>query len=321
MPLPRKTPKPAPSAPKQPLLGPLRLRRTRARAAEDRAARQRSKQGGNAFAPGHYYSPLPDLDEVRRNEARLFDSFPRQLPGIDMREAAQLALLERFALLYPDIPFDDQPRPGLRFHYKNPAYGHSDAIMLHCMLRTLQPRRLVEVGCGYSSCVTLDTNEHFLHGQLQTTFIEPFPDLLRSLIKPADAAGSTILAQPLQEVDLDVFRQLGDNDVLFVDSTHVGKIGSDVNRLLFEVFPVLAPGVVIHLHDIFFPFEYPKRWLYEGRAWNEAYLLRAFLQYNRSFEVLLMNSFMSRFHRPFFVRSMPLCLRNPGASLWLRKTG
>jgi hypothetical protein len=273
------------------------------------------------FPSGHYYSPYPDLEEIRRNEARSFGSVPRELTEIDMREAAQLALLEQFALLYSGIPFGDEPRPGLRYHYQNPAYSYSDAIMLHCMLRTLAPQRLVEIGSGYSSCVTLDTNQYFLDHRLQTTFIDPFPDLLEALISGDDAASTTIIAKPLQEVDIAVFEQLGENDVLFVDSTHVGKVGSDVNRLLFEIFPALAPGVVIHLHDIFYPFEYPKEWIYEGRAWNEAYLIRAFLQYNSRFQIVLMNTFMSHFFRDFFESRMPLCLRNTGASLWLRKVG
>ncbi|MCU4121180.1 class I SAM-dependent methyltransferase [Variovorax sp. N23] len=133
-------------------------------------------------------------------------------------------------------------------------------------------------------------------------------------------AHSTVLGQPLQDVPVGVFQALGENDVLFIDSTHVSKVGSDVNRLLFEIFPLLAPGVVIHLHDIFYPFEYPKAWILEGRAWNEAYLVRAFLQDNARFQVLLMNTFMSHFHREFFEQQMPLCLHNEGASLWLRKT-
>ena len=269
--------------------------------------------------PGHFYSALPDLPAVRRDEARLFAPPPRSLPAIDLREPAQLVLLRQLAAFYPDIPFQDEPSPGLRYHYLNPAFGHADAIMLHCMLRHLAPKRLVEVGSGFSSCVTLDTIERFLPGGVQTTFIEPYPQLLRSLMKPGDEASVTIREQPLQDVPAAVFETLEANDILFIDSTHVSKIGSDVNRLLFEIFPLLAPGVVIHLHDIFYPFEYPKEWLYEGRAWNEAYVLRAFLQYNSAFEILLMNSFVAQFHLDFLAQHMPACLRNTGASLWLRK--
>jgi hypothetical protein len=273
------------------------------------------------FPPGHFHSPIPDLDEVRRDEALLFGPPPASLPGIDMREDEQLALLRQFAALYPDIPFADEPRPGLRYHYLNPAYSFSDAIMLHCMLRTLRPRQLVEVGSGYSSCVTLDTNQYFLDQGMKTTFIDPNPHMVNSLLRAEDFATTTILPQTLQTVDLAVFTALRENDVLFIDSTHVGKIGSDVNRLLFEIFPALAPGVVIHIHDIFYPFEYPKEWVQQGIAWNEAYMMRAFLQYNDRFQVMLMNTYLAHYHREFFAEHMPDCLRNTGGSLWLRKVG
>ena len=96
-------------------------------------------------------------------------------------------------------------------------------------------------------------------------------------------------------------------------------MSSDVNHIFFEILPRLSSGVHIHFHDIFYPFEYPKDWVYEGRAWNEAYVLRAFLQYNSAFRVVLMNTFMERYHESFFQERMPLCLKNTGASLWIRK--
>ncbi len=271
--------------------------------------------------PGHFYSPIPALAEIRRDAARIFPAqMPHQIAGIDLRESAQLALLEQFARYYPEIPFQERPTKGLRYHFDNRAYSYSDGIMLHCMLRHLRPRRLVEIGSGFSSCVTLDTNELFLDGELQTTFIEPYPDLLNSLLSAADRQRVTILAQRLQDVDLSVFTQLQAGDVLFVDSTHVSRVDSDVNRLFFEILPALAAGVAIHVHDMFYPFEYPQHWIYEGRAWNELYLMRGFLQYNSNFEILLLNTFMEHFHRPFIEQHMPLCLKNTGGSLWLRKT-
>jgi hypothetical protein len=96
-------------------------------------------------------------------------------------------------------------------------------------------------------------------------------------------------------------------------------VGSDVNFLFFNVLPILQDGVLIHFHDIFYPFEYPQDWIFEGRAWNEAYLLRAFLQYNSSFHIVFMNTFMEYFHEPIFQQEMPLCLKNTGGSIWIRK--
>lgn len=277
------------------------------------------RQACGFVPPGHYYSPIPDMAAIRHDEARIFGEIPRQIAGIDLRETAQMELLEQFARYYPDIPFAAQPQPGLRYHYDNPSYAYSDGLLLHCMLRHLKPRRLIEIGSGFSSCATLDTDQHFLGGQLQVTFIEPYPELLMSLITDADRARITVIPKRLQDVDLDVFRALEAGDVLFVDSTHVSRIDSDVNRVFFDILPTLAPGVVIHFHDIFHPFEYPKEWIYFGRAWNELYMLRTFLQYNSSFRVLLMNTFMTHFHRPFFETEMPLCLVNTGGSIWLEK--
>ncbi|MFM0264767.1 class I SAM-dependent methyltransferase [Paraburkholderia sediminicola] len=270
--------------------------------------------------PGHFYSPIPSLDDVRREEAKLFDTTHRTMPGVELREQEQLALLAQFAeRFYADMPFQADKVENLRFYFENPMFSYGDAISLYSMIRHLKPSRIVEVGSGFSSAVALDTNDLFFEGQIQTTFIEPYNERLLSLINQQDKGKSKIIEARVQDVDLSVFSTLKENDILFVDSTHVSKIGSDVNRLFFEILPSLAPGVYIHFHDIFLPFEYPPQWIYEGRAWNEAYVLRAFLQYNQSFEVVLMNAFMGMFHGAFFHEKMPLFMKNTGGSVWIKK--
>ncbi len=211
------------------------------------------------------------------------------------------------------------PRPGRRYYFENPSYSYSDGIFLHCMLRHLRPQRLIEAGSGFTSALTLDTNEFWLDRRLQCTFIEPYPQLLRSLLKTEDFASVQIISSPLQEVPLGAFASLQANDVLFIDSTHVSKIDSDVNYLFFEILPLLQPGVYVHFHDIFYPFRYPESWILEGRGWNEAYLLRAFLQFNSDFEIVLFNTFLETCHRDWFEKNMPLCLKDPGGSIWLRR--
>jgi len=116
-----------------------------------------------------------------------------------------------------------------------------------------------------------------------------------------------------------LFAGLSSGDVLFVDSSHVSKVGSDVNHIFFHILPMLNPGVRVHFHDIFYPFEYPEEWIFAGRSWTEAYILRAFLQYNGSFEVELFPNYLMRFHEEFFKKAMPLCRKDPGGSIWLRK--
>ncbi len=270
--------------------------------------------------PGHFYSPIPSISEIRRDESKIFGTVPRQIAGVDLREAEQLKLLNDLAGCYEmGMPFKPEKTIGLRYYYENPAYSYGDAILSHCMIRHLKPKRILEIGSGFSSCMILDTNELFFGGTIATTLIEPHPELLRSLIRDTDERAIRIVPIRLQDVDLSEFDALQENDILFIDSTHVSKINSDVNRIFFEILPRLASGVYVHFHDIVFPFEYPMEWVYEGRAWNEAYLLRAFLQYNSAFRVVLMNTFMHQFHEAFFQREMPLCLKNPGASIWIRR--
>lgn len=278
-----------------------------------------SRRKKRSTDPGHFYSPLPDLDEIRRDEARIFGSMPRTIAGIDLKEEEQFALLCSFVDYYRSMPFGEHQSPDLRYRFDNPAYSYSDAIMLHCMIRHVRPNRIIEVGSGYSSCVMLDTNELFFGNRIRTAFIEPYPELLLSLVKESDLSRIRVIPSRLQDVAAEEFDALEENDILFIDSTHVCKTGSDVNRIFFDILPGLRRGVYVHFHDIFFPFEYPKEWIYRGRAWNEAYLLRAFLQYNAAFRVVLMNTFMQHFHETFFREKMPLCLRNPGGSIWLRR--
>ena len=277
--------------------------------------------------PGHFYSPIPSVDEVKRNASRVFDDSSRTVAGVDLNEGGQLSLFEELTRFYADQPFTAEAQPGFRFYFDNPAYSYFDAIVFYALLRHLRPRRVIEVGSGFSSCVLLDTSERFLDGAVQCTFVEPYPDLLLSLLKPGDRERIRLLSSNLQEVDLGTFDELADGDLLFIDSSHVAKTGSDVNHLFFEILPRLGNGVYVHIHDIFHPFEYPKEWVYQGRAWNEAYVLRAFLQYNPAFRVLLFNSFLERFHRDRIAAQMPLCLRHSSASMvptsaqsiWLRK--
>lgn len=278
------------------------------------------KQNSLFVPPGHFYSPIPSIQDIKQNEDRIFREMPREIPGIDLKEKEQLKLLHLFKPLYDEIPFYSEKSDDLRYYFNNPSYAYSDAIFLYCMIRHIKPKQIIEVGSGHSSCVSLDTNELYFDNKIKTTFIEPYPEFLLSLIKQEDNSRSNIISTNLQDVSLDKFSALKENDILFIDSTHVAKVDSDVNYIFSEILPVLSEGVYIHFHDIFFPFEYPKEWILENRAWNEAYMLKAFLEYNSSFEIVLFNTFLSHFHMDYFKDNMPLCLKNTGGSIWLKKS-
>ena len=113
------------------------------------------------FPPGDFYSPIPSLREVKKNEDKIFGPPPQQLSAIDLNTEEQLALFDELKKYYPTIPFKEYQTDGLRYCYENPMYSYSDAIILHTMIRHLKPKNIIEVGSGYSSCVILDTNELF----------------------------------------------------------------------------------------------------------------------------------------------------------------
>jgi predicted O-methyltransferase YrrM len=272
------------------------------------------------YPPGHFYSPIPSLDEIKLKEQEIFDFVPRELPGLNLNEAEQLQLFNIFIELYREIPFEDYKKDSLRYGFKNGFYTYSDAIILYCMIRYLKPKRIIEVGSGYSSCVMLDTNELDFDNSISCTFIEPYPQNLLSLIKESDQDKVEIIEQKLQDVEQDKFLDLSAGDILFIDSTHVSKVNSDVNYIFSKILPNLQSGVYIHFHDIFYPFEYPKKWIYQGISWNEAYMLKTFLQYNTAFKIVFFNTFLEYFHEDKFLKYMPLCMKNKGGSIWLQKT-
>lgn len=278
----------------------------------------RNRRFISLYAPGHFYSPIPDVWSLDDRADSIFDSQIQTIAGVNLNREKQLSVLAEVARYYNDLPFAEKPVNGTRYYFDNSIFRYADAITLYSFMRMLQPERVLEVGSGFSSAVMLDTNELFLSNNTRFCFIEPYPERLKSLLKPDDAGSMTMHQQMVQKVDKSVFSDLQKNDILFIDSSHVVKCGSDVNFLVFEVLPLLRPGVYVHFHDVFWPFEYPKAWFKLGRAWNEAYLLRAFLQYNERFEIILFNSYMGHTAKVQLARDMPLFLRDTGGSIWLR---
>jgi len=270
-----------------------------------------------AYPPGHYYSPLVGPADLRNAVTHSPSSGPAST--IDLGAQRQLDLVVRLSEHYADQPFTAGRSAGNRYYFENAFFSYGDALMLHCMLRELRPQRVIEVGSGFSSAVILDTDERFLGRRTSITMIEPFPDRLRQVVGDVEAIGARVLVSRVQDVDPGVFDALGSGDVLFIDSSHVVKLGSDVQLLLLHILPRLRPGVVVHVHDVFHPFGYPKDWDERGLSWNEAYVLQALLTGNPYFEILLYNSYLACEHRQAVASAMPLWARDPGSSIWLRR--
>ncbi len=268
--------------------------------------------------PGHPYSPIPSATDITR-AAPTTGPGRREVPGIDLREAEQWALLTHLLSDYEETAVWLADDENHRFSLDNTWFAGADAVLYALMLRDLAPRRVVEVGSGFSSALGLDVAEAYLEEHPEFTFIDPDAQRLRSLVTSADLRGR-LLERPVQDVPLAAFTTLSAGDILAIDSSHVIRAGSDVQYLLNEVLPELAAGVLIHVHDIFHPFEYPRDWLKSGTALNEAYAWRTLLQNNIALEVVLWNHFLMRFERDWFANNMPLCLSAPFTTggLWVR---
>lgn len=271
------------------------------------------------FPDGHFYSPIPDFDDLRRREDELWLDEAPELPGVDLDLDRQIALLDRVSRFASDFgyPYDPPDPDAVRgFYEPNGMFERIDARMLFCLLRHFRPRRLIEVGSGFSTLLTADVNRTYFDGAIDITCIDPLP---HAAVQRGVAGLGRLIPHRVQDVPLELFDALGPGDVLFIDSSHVVKTGSDAYRLYLQVLPRLAQGVLIHSHDVFLPFEYPKPWvLEEERAWNEQYLLHALLMHSQGLRIL----FSSTCGHKIFPDRVASVFGKPmkGGSLWMEKT-
>ena len=231
-----------------------------------------------------------------------------------MNDSMQLDLLRnhfsKFRGEYETFPAE--PPPGQLWPFRG-----TDVLVAYCMVRHFQPRRIIEVGSGFSSLVLGQAAAKNKSSAL--ICIDPFP---HELIRESNSipALRSLIETKVQDVDVEFFSQLESGDILFIDSSHTVKIGGDVNYLFLEVLPRLKAGVIVHVHDIFFPFEYRRDWVMEEfRFWTEQYLLQAFLAFNPEFEVLMANSYLNHYHPPDLGAAFPDLPRWMGGSFWMRR--
>jgi hypothetical protein len=290
---------------------PLSLRRV-ARATVRRVA----PRVGYDVVEHDFNSPLPDVEHL---PSWVWDD-AREPAGIDLRLAKAGALLTE--VLRPYVAEFDPPRtpqPGRRYYLENGMYERVDGESLYAIVRHFKPSRLIELGSGASSNVIAEarTANERDGSPLQHSIFDPFP-FTASPLGPVEAE---VHRRRTEDVDPATFAELGAGDVLFVDTTHTVKTGGDVTRLILDVFPLLREGVLIHVHDIFMPYDYPRQWVIDRRrAWAEQYMLQAFLAFNDRYEVLFPAHALAR-REPDLVRSaIPSFAAGaaPGA-FWMRK--
>jgi predicted O-methyltransferase YrrM len=298
--------------------------------AEVRALRARVAQLESELAlyrtwqvPGHFYSPIPDREAVARRADRIFRHDEPRLDGIDLGLDEQVAFGERMMAAYRDDYFPKHATPGRRYHWRNEYFPFADAFYLDRFLRDQRPKRVVEIGSGFSSAVMLDTADDLAAAgepRPRLDFVEPYTERLEALLREGDTREHCRLwQQEVQDVPLSLFDELESGDLLLIDSSHVAKTGSDVVHLFFRVLPRLARGVFVFVHDVPWPLEYPRVWVDEGRAWNEAYILKAFLMYNREFAVRWLPGLIVAMHLDRVRERAPLLVEEGATGMWMQR--
>ena len=276
--------------------------------------------------PVNWYSPIPDMNDLERR--KVWDK-RSELKGIDFRADAQVALLSSLGRKFAhecDWPLTAGENPQ-QFFIENTNFTYGCAASLHSMIRNFKPRRVIEIGSGNSSLI-IDSALR-LNARDDSSFVteynivDPEP---RPVVKRGLPSLKRLLEHQVELLDLAFFEQLGENDILFVDSGHTVRMGSDVNYLILDVLPRLAPGVIIHFHDVPLPYEYAKVYATNAKFrvfWTEAYLLQAFLSFNTHFEIMLALCYLMTERKEIFCGAFPLydarIHKAISESFWIRR--
>jgi len=263
---------------------------------------------GYHVTKSEFYSPIPIVSNLEDK-----DFIEKDLPGINWNESFQLELLEKlskFSSEFQDLI--DQKK----FDMNNGAFATHDAPVYFQMIRHFLPKKIIEIGAGNSTILSSIAAE--LNKNTKLKAIDPY---VEEKLKEKIPKSVEFIEKPIQQVTIDELTDLDENDILFIDSSHVSKIGSDVNYLYLEILPRLKKGVLVHIHDIFLPKEYPKSWIKNDhrRFWNEQYLLNAFLIGNNLFEIIFSNSFLGYNHQEKLRKLYKTNTQSGGGSFWMRK--
>lgn len=259
----------------------------------------------------HYESPFASIRELYTNERMVSKD---DLMGIDLNINEQITVLKR--IIQDKDSFESNRG---RYAVGNGMFDYVDALTLHSIICQYRPKTIIEIGSGYSTAVMLDTNEYCMKDQMDIISIEPYPERLLSILREDDSEKFTLKKEFVQNVELEEFQCLEENDILFIDSSHVAKIGGDIQYEYFHILPHLKKGVIIHIHDIFYPFTYPETWIRAGRPYNEAFVLRGMLMDSEAYRIL----FFSDMLRQKFCKDYEYVFRGAdlvsGSSIWLKK--
>jgi hypothetical protein len=267
------------------------------------------------IVPANFYSNIPSVDDVDNSFEFKFPEGPYHSPLV-FDHAAMLKLLNQLDAYADEFrpDSDGDPSAPREYYWNNPAFSFSDAMAYYCMLRLVKPKHILEVGSGYSTLVAMRAIKKNGVGALSC--IEPFP------MPWLEELGVQLHREPVQSFQVDFFNdQLDDGDVLFIDSTHTVKAGSDCLHLYLRILPELRANLTVHAHDIYLPFPLPRKAFDKHVYWTEQYLLYAYLLDNPRAKVLYGSFFHFKVNKPALDRLMRNRWPSGGASFWFSLEG
>lgn len=273
-----------------------------------------SEKFGIHITPVHFYEPIPDL---RNLPDEIFDKKPHY-PELDFNIEGQKNIIKMLGSFSPEISeLRNRLETINKYDFKNMPFSFDsmDGIIYYSIIRKYTPKNIIEVGSGYSTRVASEAAKK--NSATSITSIEPFP---RKFLKQ-ELPELDLIEKSVQQVPTEYFNKLEQNDILFIDSSHISAIGSDVNYLFLHVIPELKSGVIIHVHDCCIPYEYGKGQIVEQRRnWNELYLVWAFLMGNKHYEILLSNFYLFKNYKEMVIDAFPIINGNYAKSgLWILK--
>jgi hypothetical protein len=276
---------------------------------------------GFHIIPNHYYFPIPD---TRALKDELWVQ-PQEMVGININDEMQTNLLSDFHSKF-NKEYDKFPEKQTNIPYKyfidNHLFSSVDGEIYYCMIRHFKPKKIIEVGGGYSTYLAAEAilkNKEKNGKESELIIIDPYPN---KILQKGFPGLSKVIKSKVEDVNYSLYKELGENDILFIDSSHVLKMGNDVQYLYLEVLPRLNKGVLIHIHDIYLPQHYPKEWLIkEYRFWDEQYLLQMFLTYNNEFEIVMCNNYLHQKHQDLLINMFKTYESSKilPSSFWIRR--
>jgi hypothetical protein len=237
---------------------------------------------------GHFYSIIPDINDK-------YNSIGSKFLNLDFNEKNHIKILDEinnYLINFDEIfgynENSNQRQQNFQYSLINDSFGWMDARLLYYFIQKNKPKKIIEIGSGNSTLLIYNINKMF-NLNIEITCVDPYPtDYVKNLHNSGEI---NLINDKLENINLNLFKNLEENDILFIDSSHVVKLDSDVLYYFTNIFPILNKNVIIHIHDIFFPNDYPNEWLIQGRFWNEQYFLYIFLQYNSKFKIQFCNSY------------------------------